>query len=64
MKNGSRKICRVCRISFDPGDQSSDPAEELGRFLAREQFGDADQLCRACLANRGRLGMMYLRERD
>jgi len=58
------KTCSVCRQPFDPARQPTDPAEQAGDFLAREVFADAGRLCLQCLANRGRLGMMYLREFD
>jgi len=58
------KTCSVCKKKFDPDRQPSDPAEQAGLFLARELYDDAEQLCLQCLANRGRLGMMYLREFD
>jgi hypothetical protein len=56
------KPCAVCKQPFDPEAAGADPAEEAGRFLARELYGDADDLCPACLASRGILGMMYCRE--
>jgi len=59
-----KKTCGVCGTRFDPVERSSDPAEEMGRFLAREHYGDDGELCRVCLASRGRLGMMYHRELD
>lgn len=58
------KTCSVCGQPFDPAQQPTDPAEEAGVFLAKELYGDAGSLCLPCLANRGRLGMMYLREFD
>ena len=54
--------CQVCQREFDPAVSSADPAEEAGRFLARELYGDDGRLCPVCLASRGRLGMMYLNE--
>ncbi len=56
------KTCTVCKKPFDPNAPLTDPAEEAGLFMAREIYGDADDLCPACLANRGRLAMMYCRE--
>jgi hypothetical protein len=58
------KTCHICGKNFDPHQQPTEPAEQAGGFFARELFGDADQLCLKCLANRGQLGMMYLREYD
>lgn len=58
------KRCSLCRREFDPEQQACEPAVELGAFLAREMFGDAENICPACLASRGQLGMMYLREFD
>jgi hypothetical protein len=57
-----KKICTVCHKEYDPGQQPSSPAEEAGAFMARELWDDAGDLCPACLANRGTLGMMYCRE--
>ena len=56
------KTCSVCMKEFDPDRRPATPAEEAGLFLARELYGDAGELCPACLANRGQLGMMYCRE--
>lgn len=56
------KTCTVCKNAFDPELPPTDPAEEAGLFLAREKYGDAGELCLACLANRGNLAMMYCRE--
>lgn len=53
------KTCKVCKTTFDPDARPTDPAEEAGLFLAREKYGDAGELCLSCLANRGRLAMMY-----
>jgi len=58
------KTCSVCGKPFDPAQEPASPAEQAGAFLARELYQDADQVCLLCLANRGRLGMMYLREFD
>jgi hypothetical protein len=58
------KICSICGKTFDPAEQPTSPAEQAGIFLARELYRDADQLCLLCLASRGRLGLMYLREFD
>jgi hypothetical protein len=58
------KTCSVCKQSYDPEQQPTEPAEQAGDFFAREMYDDADQLCLTCLANRGQLGMMYLREFD
>ena len=58
------KTCSVCKKEFDPTRQPTDPAEQAGVFFAREMYDDADKLCLKCLANRGQLGMMYLREFD
>jgi hypothetical protein len=52
--------CGICGCSFDPETISlADPAVEVGLILAREKYGDAGTLCTPCLANRGRLAMMY-----
>ena len=56
------KACLICRSEFDPDQPPADPAQEAGAFLAREVYGDAGELCPACLASRGRLAMMYCRE--
>jgi hypothetical protein len=58
------KICSVCRKEFSPDQQPTEPAEQAGVFFAREMYDDAAQLCLQCLASRGQLGMMYLREYD
>lgn len=58
------KTCVICCQVFDPEQQPTDPAEQAGLFLARELYADAGRLCLACLASRGQLGMMYLREYD
>lgn len=52
--------CSVCGSEFDPaGICLADPAVESGWILAREKFADAGTVCEQCLANRGRLAMMY-----
>jgi hypothetical protein len=56
------KTCIVCDRSFDPDQPPADPSQEAGAFLAAELWHDAGELCPACLANRGLLGMMYCRE--
>ena len=56
--------CTVCGKLFDPERQPTEPAEQAGLFLAREMYRDAGRVCLPCLASRGRLGMMYLREFD
>ncbi|PLX86234.1 MAG: hypothetical protein C0617_01225 [Desulfuromonas sp.] len=56
------RTCTVCGKDFDPDRAASDPAEEAGAIMAREQWGDDGQLCLTCLASRGTLGMMYCRE--
>jgi len=58
------KQCRVCSNEFDPTQALNDPATEMGDFLARDMYGDSGELCPVCLANRGRLAMMYMREFD
>lgn len=58
------KKCKICGKPFDPKRAPETPAEQAGEFLSRERFDDAGQLCPECLANRGQLGMMYLREYD
>jgi hypothetical protein len=56
------KTCTVCKKTYDPKTPITDPAEEAGLFMAREVYGDAEDLCLPCLANRGRLAMMYCTE--
>lgn len=56
------KTCAVCGKEYDPELHPETPAEEAGAFMARELWDDAGELCPACLANRGVLGMMYCRE--
>jgi hypothetical protein len=56
------KSCSVCNKEFDPTHIPSTPAEETGAFMAKEMWQDAGDLCPACLAARGVLGMMYCRE--
>jgi hypothetical protein len=56
------KICSVCKQEFDPNQIPGTPAEEAGAFMAKEMWQDAGDLCPACLAARGVLGMMYCRE--
>jgi hypothetical protein len=52
--------CSICKASFDPaGIVLNDPAVEVGFILAQEKYGDAGTVCGPCLANRGRLAMMY-----
>ncbi|MFA5517399.1 MAG: hypothetical protein WDA20_14065 [Desulfuromonadales bacterium] len=53
------ETCKICGKSFDPALPPREPAEEAGAILAREQYGDAGQVCLVCLGNRGRLAMMY-----
>lgn len=54
--------CKVCRKPFDPDQPPSTPEQEAGAFLAAELYGDSGRLCPDCLANRGKLGMMYCTE--
>lgn len=56
------KECCLCHKPFDPSETSKDPAVEAGQVLAREQYHDDGEVCLVCLASRGRLAMMYLRE--
>ncbi len=56
------KECCLCQKPFDPTEASQDPAVEVGLVLAREQYDDEGEVCLVCLAARGRLAMMYLRE--
>jgi len=60
------KSCDVCGERFREQEpaEGSDPAAEMGAFLAREIYADAGRLCPRCLANRGRLALMYMREFD
>lgn len=56
------KNCCLCQKEFDPTEESNDPAVAAGLVLAREQYHDEGEVCLVCLAGRGRLAMMYLRE--
>jgi hypothetical protein len=56
------KKCTICGKIFDPDSAAQTPAGEAGEFMAREIWGDAGELCPACLASRGILGMMYCSE--
>ena len=58
------KACRLCSAEFDPAQVLTDPAAEMGAFLAKDMYGDSGELCPQCLANRGQLAMMYMREFD
>ncbi len=58
------KTCKVCNQAFDEEAEAENPAEQMGAFLASEMYADAGELCPKCLANRGQLAMMYLREFD
>ncbi|TYO98998.1 hypothetical protein EDC39_104122 [Geothermobacter ehrlichii] len=58
------KTCAVCGERFHETAEATDPAAEMGAFLAREVYADAGRLCLKCLANRGRLALMYMREFD
>jgi hypothetical protein len=52
--------CSICTGRFDPATvMMDDPAVEVGYILAREKYNDAGTVCTPCLANRGRLAMMY-----
>lgn len=52
--------CAICGCGFDPaGISLAEPAVEVGFILAREKYFDAGMICAPCLANRGRLAMMY-----
>jgi len=52
--------CSICGSGFDPAGLSlADPAVEVGFILAQEKYADAGTVCATCLANRGRLAMMY-----
>ncbi len=53
------KICRLCRKEFDPQLELTEPAQLAGEILAKEEYGDAGEVCPDCLASRGRLAMMY-----
>lgn len=55
-------LCKVCNQPFDPAHKPATPDQEAGAFLAAELYNDLGQLCLDCLANRGRLGMMYCTE--
>jgi hypothetical protein len=54
--------CTICQQEFDPARKETDPAAEMGAFLAQELYADVGELCPKCLANRGQLAMMYMRE--
>ncbi len=56
------KDCSICGRKFDPAQPLRLPEEQAGQLLAEEEYGDAGQLCAACLASRGRLAMMYRTE--
>lgn len=56
------KDCSVCGQAFDPEQKPTTPDQEAGAFLAAELYQDVGQLCPACLASRGKLGMMYCTE--
>jgi len=57
--------CSICGNDLSTSSPEVDtPAQEAGRFLAQELWGDEGQLCSRCLVNRGILGMMYCREFD
>lgn len=53
------KNCRLCKRPFDPEQPLDDPAQQAGLILAKEEYGDATELCGDCLASRGQLAMMY-----
>jgi len=58
------KTCTVCKKEFDPDQLGNDPAVEMGAFLGENVLKDGEELCPTCLASRGMLGMMYLRNLD
>ena len=51
--------CRHCGEEFDPENLPENASVEAGLILAAERYGDAGEVCANCLANRGRLAMMY-----
>ena len=51
--------CRHCGEEFDPENLQDNASVEAGLILAAERYGDAGEVCANCLANRGRLAMMY-----
>jgi len=51
--------CRHCGEEFDPENLPDNASVEAGLILAAERYGDAGEVCANCLANRGRLAMMY-----
>jgi hypothetical protein len=51
--------CKHCGEEFDPENLPNDAAVQAGQILAEERFDDAGKVCANCLANRGRLAMMY-----
>ncbi|RMF46354.1 MAG: hypothetical protein D6751_05320 [Deltaproteobacteria bacterium] len=58
------KTCTVCGELFAETEIPTEPAVEMGAFLAREVYHDEGRVCLTCLANRGRLAMMYMRDYD
>lgn len=56
------KTCRLCQKEFAPDQKLTLPEEQAGLLLAESEYGDAGEVCAACLASRGRLAMMYKTE--
>ena len=51
--------CRHCGEAFDPDNLPDDASVQAGLILAEERYDDVGEVCANCLANRGRLAMMY-----
>ncbi len=56
------KSCCLCRRAFSPAQVLDLPEHQAGLHLAEQEYGDAGEVCAACLASRGRLAMMYKTE--
>ena len=53
-------VCLCCDRDFDSeAEEPATPELEIGMLLARERYGDFGRVCAECLANRGRLALMY-----
>ena len=58
------KSCSICKSDFDPEALESEPAAEMGAFIGETVLRDSEELCPKCLASRGQLAMMYMRDMD
>ena len=56
------KNCCLCQRTFDPAQFLDLPEHQVGLHLAEQEYGDLGEVCAVCLANRGRLAMMYKTE--